>query len=256
MPEPRPWILTEASWPEVLDHAYEVAVLPWGATEAHNRHLPYGTDVYECDHVAAEAGRRAWEAGARVAILPTVPFGVNSGQLSIPMTLHIGPETQTAILVDLVAGMEAHGVRKFVILNGHGGNDFRSIVRSLQATFPAVFVTVVNWYKVVDDRAYFDEPGDHAGELETSLMMHIEPHLVRPLEVAGPGTGRTVRLAAHREGWAWAPRHWPSATDDTGVGNPGASTAAKGARYFEAITQRIGVYLVDLARADLDDLYG
>ena len=68
------------------------AVLPWGATEAHNRHLPYGTDVYECDHVAAEAGRLAWEAGARVAILPTVPFGVNSGQLEIPMTLHVSPE--------------------------------------------------------------------------------------------------------------------------------------------------------------------
>lgn len=245
----------EAALPDVLRHPCAVAVLPWGATEAHNRHLPYGTDVYECDHVAAEAGRIAWEAGASVSILPTVPFGVNSGQLEIPMTLHVSPETQTAILEDLVAGLEAHGVLKFVILNGHGGNDFRSIVRSLQATFPRVFVSVVNWYRVVDDRAFFDEPGDHAGELETSLMMHVEPGLVRPLETAGPGAGRTVRLAAHREGWAWSPRHWPSATDDTGVGNPKAATSDKGARYFAAVTERIATYLVDLARADLDDLY-
>ncbi len=248
-------MLKEAALPDVLRHPCAVAVLPWGATEAHNRHLPYGTDIYECDHVAAEAGRIAWEAGAHVSILPTVPFGVNSGQLEIPMTLHVSPETQTAILEDLVAGLEAHAVRKFVILNGHGGNDFRSIVRSLQATFPGVFVSVVNWYRVVDDRAFFDEPGDHAGELETSLMMHVEPGLVRPLETAGPGAGRAVRLAAHREGWAWAPRHWPSATDDTGVGNPKAATSDKGARYFAAVTERIAAYLVDLARADLDDLY-
>jgi creatinine amidohydrolase len=80
----RPYILAETNWKIVRQTKYEVAVLPWGATEAHNYHLPYSTDTVQCDYVAAESARIAWEAGARVIVLPTVPFGVNTGQLDIP----------------------------------------------------------------------------------------------------------------------------------------------------------------------------
>src|SRR5690606_23841764 len=66
----RPYILAETPWKTVSNTRYEVAVLPWGATEAHNRHLPYGTDTYATEYVAAESARRAWEAGARVVVLP------------------------------------------------------------------------------------------------------------------------------------------------------------------------------------------
>src|SRR5205809_766641 len=60
----RPYMLVETTWKTVRDRGYDVAVLPWGATEAHNTHLPYGTDNFECDHIAAEAARLAWEARA------------------------------------------------------------------------------------------------------------------------------------------------------------------------------------------------
>ena len=71
--------------------SYELAILPWGATEAHNVHLPYGTDTIESGFIAAEAARLAWEAGAKVVVLPTVPFGVNTGQLDIPLCLSMNP---------------------------------------------------------------------------------------------------------------------------------------------------------------------
>jgi creatinine amidohydrolase len=58
-----------------------------------------------------------------------------------------------------------------------------------------------------------------------------------------------------REGWAWAPRRWTAITDDTGVGDPSASTAAKGERFFGAVTERIGGFLAELAGADPNDLY-
>ena len=57
----RPYILKETNWKDIQNHQYELAVLPWGATEAHNYHLPYGTDVYEGDAIAAESARIAWE---------------------------------------------------------------------------------------------------------------------------------------------------------------------------------------------------
>src|SRR5690606_22000941 len=102
---------------------------------------------------------------------------------------------------------------------------------------------------------HFDEPGDHAGEMETSMIMHLAPDLVLPLEEAGDGAERHFRIAALREGWAWAPRVWTSVSADTGIGNPHAATAAKGEVFFAAVTERIAAFLCDLAAADLDDLY-
>ncbi|HEV8353163.1 MAG TPA: creatininase family protein [bacterium] len=105
----RPYLLAETTWKTVRETGYEVAVLPWGATEAHNTHLPYGTDTVETDHIAAEAARLAWEAGARVVVLPTVPFGVQTGQLDIPFCLNLNPSTQAAVLGDLAQSLEGQG---------------------------------------------------------------------------------------------------------------------------------------------------
>jgi creatinine amidohydrolase len=251
----RPYLLSEVTWKTVRETTYAVAVLPWGATEAHNLHLPYGTDNVETEQIAAEAARLAWERGAQVVVLPLVPFGVNTSQLDIPLTVNMNPSTQLAVLRDVARSLAGQGVRKLVVLNGHGGNDFRQMIREVQPELP-LFLCMLNWYTCVESREYFTDLGDHAGELETSVMLHIAPQLVSPLSDAGPGTARRFKITALREGWAWAPRQWTRVTDDTGVGNPRGATAAKGARYFEAVTKKIAGFLVDLAGAQLDDLYG
>lgn len=250
----RPYILAETTWKTVRETEYQVAILPWGATEAHNYHLPYGTDNIECEHIAAEAARIAWDAGARVIVLPIIPVGVQTGQLDIPFCLNLYPSTQAAILEDLVRGLEEHGVRKLVILNGHGGNDFRAMIRELQSRVE-MFLCVANWYQMEDWGDYFEDLGDHAGEMETSIMQHIAPALVRPLSEAGDGKERRFRLQGLREGWAWAPRRWTQVTKDTGVGNPKASSPEKGERYTTAVVERLSRFFGDLAAADPDDLY-
>jgi creatinine amidohydrolase len=250
----RPYVLAETPWKTVRETRYQVAVLPWGATEAHNLHLPYATDTIQCDHVAAEAARVAWEAGARVVALPTVPFGVQTTQLDIPLCLNLNPSTQLAVLRDLSHALAGQGIPKLVILNGHGGNDFRQMIRELQPQVD-IFLALVNWYACVDQRPFFQDLGDHAGEMETSVMLHVAPELVLPLEEAGSGYARKPRIQGMREGWAWAPRPWTQVTDDTGVGDPAAATAEKGAQYLQAVTQRIGAFLAELAAADTADLY-
>jgi creatinine amidohydrolase len=251
---PRPYILAESTWRTVGATPYEVAVLPWGATEPHNYHLPYATDTIQCDAVAAESARRAWERGARVVVLPTVPFGVQTTQLDLRLALNVMPSTQLALLGDLAAALEGQGVRKLVVLNGHGGNDFKAILRELVPR-TRLFLCAVNWWQVVDARPHFAEPGDHAGELETSVMQHVAPALVRPLGEAGPGRERLPRVAALRERWAWAPRPWSTITADTGVGDPRAATAEKGAAFLDAVAGRLADFYVELAAADLDALY-
>ena len=250
----RPYILAETTWQAVKDAAFEVVVLPWGATEAHNYHLPYGTDNIQCDYVAAEAARLAWEQGAKVVVLPTIPFGVNTGQLDITLNINMNPSTQLAVLRDIVQVLARQGIPKLLVLNGHGGNNFRQQLRELQAEFPGVFLCTATLFSIVDRNQFFDAPGDHADEMETSMMLHIAPDLVRPLAEAGPGTGKQFRLKALRQ-WAWAQREWSQVTADTGVGDPAAATAAKGAAFLSAITGELSQFLVELAAADPNDLY-
>lgn len=251
---PRPYVLSEVTWKAVRDRAYEVAILPWAATEAHNLHLPYGTDIIETERLAILAAELAWERGARIVLLPTVPFGVNTGQLDIPLTINMNPSTQLGVLRDVATSLTGQGVRKLVVLNGHGGNDFRQMIRELQPGL-SLFLCTLNWYACVDPREFFTDLGDHAGELETSVMLHLAPELVRPLSEAGPGAARRFKLGAFREGWAWAPRQWTQVTDDTGVGNPSAASAEKGARYVHAVAGKIADFLVALAAADPASLY-
>jgi len=251
----RPYILAETTWKTVRELGCEVAVLPWGATEAHNTHLPYGTDNVQCEYIAAESARLAWDAGARLVVLPIVPFGVQTGQLDIPFCLNLNPSTQAAVLGDLARSLEGQGVRKLVILNGHGGNDFRWMIRELQPRLK-LFLCVTNWYQVVNAAEYFEDLGDHAGEMETSIMQHVAPALVRPLSEAGEGKERRFRIAAFSEGWAWAPRRWTQVSTDTGIGNPRGASPEKGERYTAVVVERLSRFLVALAAADPDDLYG
>jgi creatinine amidohydrolase len=251
---PRPYILHELTWKTVRDTRYEVAVLPWGATEAHNLHLPYSTDNVQVERIAALAAGQAWERGARVVVLPAVPFGVNTGQLDIPLCINLNPSTEALMLRDVATALAGQGIPKLVILNGHGGNDFRQMIRELQPAL-SLFLCTVNWYRVVDQKPFFSDLGDHAGELETSVMLHLAPELVRPLAEAGPGRARRFKIDGLHEGWAWAPRQWRQVTDDTGSGNPAAATAAKGRTYVEAVTEKIASFLVDLAQADTNEMY-
>lgn len=252
---PRPWLIAEANWKSVKETRYEVAVLPWGATEAHNWHLPYATDSLQNEAMCAEAGRIAWEAGAKVAVLPNIPFGVQTGQLDIPFCINMNPSTQIAVLEDVISSLEGVGVSKLVVFNGHGGNDFRQILRELQARHPRVFLSLVNWFNIDSGKEIFQIVGDHADERETSLMLHLHPHLVLPKSGWGDGKDNLSRLTAIREKWAWAQRAWTQATNDTGSGDPQHSTAEKGKKYFELLTTRFASYLVELAAVDTANLY-
>ena len=249
----RPYILAETTWKTVENTEYEVVVLPWGATEAHNYHLPYSTDNIQCDRIAAEAAARAWERDARVVVLPTIPFGVNTGQIEVKLDINLNPSTQMAVLRDVVELLDHQGVPKLVILNGHGGNDFRQMVRELWPRYE-MFICTLDWYKLIESDA-FEEPGDHAGEMETSLMQVFAPELMLPLAEAGEGRERKFRIKALRDGLAWTQRDWMEATRDTGIGNPAAATLEKGEKCFDHLASGIADFFVELAAADLDELY-
>jgi len=251
----RPYILAETNWKTVKDETYQLVVLPWGATEAHNYHLPYSTDNVEADAIAAGAARIAWEKGAKVIVLPAIPFGVNTGQFDVKLDMNLNPSTQFAILKDVIETLNRQGIYKMVILNSHGGNDFRQMLRELGLKYPKMFLSEVNWYKVKDANTIFEDLGEHAGEVETSLMLYLKPEWVLPISEAGEGRAKRYKFSAMHEGWGWAERRWTSVTADTGIGNPAKATFGKGEQFFKLLTEKIGEFLFDIANTNRADFY-
>ena len=251
----RPYILAETNWNQIKDEEFDLAVLPWAATEAHNYHLPYATDIIEGDAIAAESARIAWEAGAKVIVLPAIPFGVNSGQADITLDMHLNPSTQTAILNDIITTLERQGIKKFMILNSHGGNNWKSIIRELGLKFPEMFLCVTDWFKSMDKTTYFENRGDHADEMETSLILHLRPDLVLPEKEWGSGAEKRNKIKAFQDDWAWTERPWSTISQDTGVGDPSKASEEKGERFFNDVSEKMGQLFIELCAADVDDLY-
>ncbi|MDR0988350.1 MAG: creatininase family protein [Prevotellaceae bacterium] len=233
--------------------AYDVVLLPWGATEAHNLHLPYLTDCILPHDLAVEAATKALaEHAVRCMVMPPVPFGAhNPGQRELPFCIHTRQSTQQAILEDIVASLQAQGVRKLIILSGHGGNNFKGMIRDLAFRYPDFLIVASEWFSIVPTKGYFEAAvDDHAGESETSVMMHYHPELVN-LSEAGSGAARPFSIGALNNKIGWAPRHWDKATADSGVGDPRLATPEKGARYARAVVEKLTTLLVEVARHNL-----
>lgn len=226
---------------------YQVVILPWGATEPHNLHLPYLTDALASHDIATDSARKALDRyGVRAMVMPPVALGSqNPGQRELKFCVHARYETQKAVLTDIAASLYAQGFRRLLIINGHGGNGFKNMIRDLAVDLPDMLIACSEWYKVCPAADYFDAPGDHADELETSVMMHYHPELVN-LADAGSGASRTFASAELRRGTAWVPRNWAKVSDDTGIGSPAAATAAKGARFADAVTDRYASLINEL----------
>src|SRR4051794_260172 len=126
------WRLADITYGLVKSSApFEVAVLPLGATEPHNLHLPYGTDTTQVDVIGDRACAIATEQGARVVLLPAIPYGTETNQMKFPLAMNVNPSTLGRVITDLVESLASHGVRKVVLLNGHGGNDLKWLLREL-----------------------------------------------------------------------------------------------------------------------------
>lgn len=249
--------LSVATYGAVRPLTYDMALLPWGATEPHNLHLPYLTDAILAHDVAADAAAMALERhGVRAMVLPPVAMGAqNPGQRDLKFCIHYRQHTQAAILADIVASLHHQGLRRLLIVNGHGGNSFKGMIRDLAVDYPDMLVLASEWYAVLPARDFFDAPGDHADELETSVMMHYHPELVR-LEEAGSGDAHAFALETLRSKVAWLPRHWDRVSADTGIGDPRRATPAKGARFAAAVARRYADLMAELAAArTIDDLY-
>ncbi len=230
----------------------EVAVLPTGATEQHGPALPLGTDFETADAFAGTLADRP-----DVAVLPTVPVGVSDHHRQFDGTLWVGPETFERYVRDVLASVASHGIRRAVVVNGHGGNTeaIRRAARALRAGHTA-FVAPWNWWESVEGLAdeVFEESGGHADAMESSVVMHVASDQVREDALgdaeagAADGWGKQV----HGAGVGFDTADF---SESGAVGSPTQASPEKGRRVFEGASEELAALVDWLADRPLEDLW-
>lgn len=251
-------VLYEMCQEDLKGRSFDVAVLPIGATEVHARHLPFGNDALHAAEIARRAAERATEKGAGVLVLPTIPFGCSPDVMPYRYTVSVQPTTLFKLFEDMIVSLTAHGIRKFLILNGHGGNNgtLEAISREFYGKHDA-FITTVNWWMTVADVVAQVQETDelsHADEIETSESLVLCPDLVR-MDLAEKTRTNPTQLPTLVKYGGGILRPWDQYTTNGGVGDPTKATKEKGEKIVSVAVERIAEILVELAKARHDGRY-
>lgn len=231
-----------------------VAVLPVGAVEQHGPHLPLITDALVAEAASAAAVDRYGEE-LDLWLLPTLSYGRSVEHEWSPGTLSLSTGTFAAVLADLGRSVATSGIRRLVLVNGHGGNssEIQTMLRDLRRAHGLMTFAVNAFPPPEEDPFAGTEQGQgiHGGAGETSLMLHLRPDLV-DLDAAATRLPRGLNDNKHVRfggsvGFGWL-------SDDFGpdgyLGDPTQATADIGRRAFAAMTAQLGEQLAEIASFD------
>ena len=251
-----------------MDTARAIAVLPLAATEQHGPHLPLSVDTDIVNGVVTaslthlQAAQVSSDAPLPVLFLPTQSVGLSPEHAAFPGTLTLKPETLIRLWTDIAESVKAAGVNKLVLFNAHGGHvgPMDVVARDLRARL-GMLVYSVNWYQLPllnekgeDLNALFSAHehrfGVHAGDVETSVMLALQPQSVRmalaqnfqstsaqrALDFPILGNGRSAKLA-------WQMQDYNPAG---AAGNAAAATAEKGQALLDAAGRSLAQLLTEI----------
>jgi len=226
-------IIEELTMPEFEEGLLRTRTvyLPFGSVEEHGAHLPLSTDTIQAYEVGKKAARRV-----PLFVAPPVHYGNCRSTSCHPGTISIRTDTLKGLLKDIVRSLYGQGLRNFIVLTGHAGGAHRLALQDageeLLAEFSAIRMAVVTEYDlaVKEGRSIIETEGDaHAGEIETSRILHSRPDLVKgtsPEEYPLFPAGMLVRnKRAYWPGGVW--------------GNPAKATAEKGGRLEELVVAKV-----------------
>jgi len=207
-----------------------VGVIPIGVIEPHGAHLPLGTDAFAAHHIACAAAERE-----PALVFPFYPWGINHEGAHLPGSIVIQRDLVLQLLQNVCDEMARHGVKKIVLLSGHGGNRYvlPLFVQTLveQERDYAVYYAQLPGFPAWQEMKEADDDG-HAGEQETSMMLHLDPDLVDLDAVPEPFVNQRGNAGLKAVG-AYSPVDWYSMYPNMYVGDAGKATAAKGHAILE-----------------------
>jgi len=262
-------MLTSGYWQDLtsdrlqgVDPKKTIAILPVSAVEQHGPHLPLSTDAVINEGIVDQV-LRAVPNTPTVLALPALTIGHSLEHTGFPGTLSSSAETLLALWVDVGRCAARSGIRKLIFLNSHGGQTQLVDIAALRLRAELGMLTVrADYFRLGCPDGLFDAKeliyGIHGGEVETSLMLHLRPDLVR-LEALNDFDGLPARLARENTvlgveepvGIGWMSQDLNPAGV---VGNAAGADAARGSRLLSHLAERLVTLLRETAATPLSTL--
>jgi len=203
--------------------------LPYGTLEAHGRHLPLDTDTITICRVLEEAAKER-----DFFIAPPIHYGVCTSTGQHPGSIGITPPTLRRITTDITTDAFNRGLRNILLISGHAGGAHMAAIKEsaelLASATPGLTIAALSIYDVVWDELEElaeTENDSHAGEMETSIILHLAPELVKGRSVEEYPSFTKPFIVADKVS------RWPGAV----WGNPAKATAEKGRLLFQAMVR-------------------
>jgi len=243
-------LLYEMSWVEAKEYfsKNDIAILPVGSNEQHGSQNPLGTDHLIAKALAEETAKRTG-----VVCLQVVPFGVSSHHKQLWGTIYISPEAFRMYVKETCLALNYYGVRKIVVVNGHGGNlaALSELARELREK--GIFMSIFQWWRASGHllpELFEEEEKHHASAEETSLNLALYPHLVDmgksvdadPREHPLEGEGFTLPLDT------------VDVTRSGVFGKSVTASAEKGRKVLEAVVGELERHVNLLKKAKVEEL--
>lgn len=245
-------LLRDLTWVEAEEafKTAKLAAIPIGSTEQHGPHLPLINDAataFELTKMAADMAK------TEVIIVPPIVVGISEHHMPFPGTLTLSPQTLLALIMDICKSLKVHGIKRVVIINGHGGNTpaltiaIRQIKDNLQMK-----AALINYWELIPDVIKATIQSDvwgHACEFETSIALAIYPDSVRR-EALRKAEMKEVKLPYVKPGLELAVHvslDWSDYTSTGSIGDPTLATKEKGEKMVKASVERMAMFLDEFA---------
>ena len=256
---PNTYFWGELCWPDAARRLdiVDTALLPVGAIEQHGPHLPLDTDAFDAEYLAKRIAEGC--SDPKPLVLPLIAYGVSYHHEAFKGTISINNDTLANLVYDVGISVAKNGIKKLVIINGHGGNAPSLNFAAQRINQDArIFVCVdTGETSDVDVDSLIETPNDvHAGEIETSTSLAIRPDLVRMdrLQMEVPAfTSRYLDFSSKR-GISWyAHTHKISASGV--MGDPTKASVEKGEKMWEMIIAHLVIFVDQLKTMTLKEIY-
>jgi creatinine amidohydrolase len=236
-----------------LDREGTVFILPLGSVEQHGNHMPLGTDTLLTHAVSLAAAGRS---PGKTAVLPPPWYGFSAHHMRFPGSITLKAETLMAVAEDVVGSLVAHGFRRILIVNGHGGNG--GVIDVLASTlghkhYGKARIAALTYFQLAREgiaALRLSEAGGmgHACEFETAMIQHIRPDLVR-MELAKttyPDPDSRYLTTDLLGGSAIRTYLDFADLSPTGtLGDPSLATSEAGEKFFDATVEALAAFIED-----------
>jgi creatinine amidohydrolase len=240
-----PLLLADLSSPETRDllPRIELVLIPVGAHEQHGPNIAVSTDTISADALCRAAAARV---GPAVAVAPAIPWGVSWHHLRFAGTISLRQSTLIAVLEDIVGSLYAHGMRRFLVVNGHGGNNaaITTAIEQIKHDTGVPLIASVFGYALIAEQAKLLLPAEaigHGGGDEAALVMAVAPHRAKASAFAPPQpTGRQVETATLLRAYGGSlARRYDEVTHNGATGDATSATPEVGQQILDGAAQRL-----------------